>query len=248
MELDQPIGRGNTAEIYRYKGKILKRFKPDLPPDEAGREAEKQQWAYACGLPVPKVHGLERIDGQQAIVMEYVPGPTLGEQIRHEPGKVAYYLSQAAEMQIRIHGVKASSWPAMTERLAIKIAASGLTLRWQEELLRRLQDQPEGTGLCHGDFHVYNLIQTDTELFVIDWVDSTRGDVRADVCRSYILYHELSEEIADLYLQLYCEKSRFSKDEILSWLPILAGARLSENISPHTAETWLKLISSRYSL
>lgn len=243
MVLDQQIGKGNTAQIYLHEGKIYKLFHRGLPHDEAGREADKQRWACDCGLPVPKVHGLERIDGQQAIVMEHVPGPTLGERIRREPGKAADYLSQAAEMQIRIHGAEAASWPAMTERLAHKIAASGLTLRQQDDLLRRLQDQPEGTRLCHGDFHVHNLIQADTGLYVIDWVDSTRGDVRADICRSYLLYYELSKEIADLYLQLYCEKSRFSKDEILSWLPILAGARLSENVSTQAAGTWLKLIS-----
>ena len=65
--------------------------------------------------------------------------------------------------------------------------------------------------LCHGDFHLLNLIMSDDKVTIIDWVDASAGDIRADVCRTYLLYSELSTEVAELYLRLYCEKSGLRK-------------------------------------
>ena len=56
----------------------------------------------------------------------------------------------------------------------------------------------------------------DNKVVVIDWVDSSAGDIRADVYRTYLLYSQLSIELADLYLRLYCEKSGLLRSEIFN--------------------------------
>jgi hypothetical protein len=81
---------------------------------------------------------------------------------------------------------------------------------------------------------------------IIDWVDASAGDIRADVCRTYLLYSDLSAEVAELYLRLYCEKSGLPKDEILQWIPILAGARLAENVSAERAERLSGIVNQYY--
>ena len=97
-------------------------------------------------------------------------------------------------------------------------------------MLEKLSEIKHDDHLCHGDFHVFNLIISDGRVMIIDWVDASAGNPEADAYRTYLLYTEHSNELADLYLRLYCEKSGASRDEILSWAPIIAGARLSENL------------------
>ncbi|GAE32884.1 phosphotransferase [Halalkalibacter hemicellulosilyticusJCM 9152] len=78
---------------------------------------------------------------------------------------------------------------------------------------------------------------------MIDWVDSSAGDIRADVYRTYLLYSQFSSELANMYLRLYCEKSRLLSSEVFQWAPIIAGARLSENVSSENSERLMEIIS-----
>src|SRR5262249_59440484 len=47
---------------------------------------------------------------------------------------------------------------------------------------------PAGDRLCHGDFHLGNMIGTWAHAEVIDWGDATRGDPLADVARTDLLH------------------------------------------------------------
>ena len=76
MNLGNPIAKGNTAEIYLTDDKVVKLFKDYLPDTESMNEA-KQKYAYSCGLPVPNVFEVKKIQNRQAIIMEHVKGTTL---------------------------------------------------------------------------------------------------------------------------------------------------------------------------
>lgn len=82
------------------------------------------------------------------------------------------------------------------------------------------------------------------EVNVIDWVDASAGDIRADVYRTYLLYSQFSSELADIYLRLYCEKSGLLKSEVFQWAPVIAGARLSENVSSENSGRLIKIIEN----
>jgi hypothetical protein len=47
-----------------------------------------------------------------------------------------------------------------------------------------------------------------------------------------------------MYLYFYCKKSGLSKDDIFQWAPIIAGARLSENVSSENNERLLKIVEN----
>jgi len=76
LELGSPIAIGNTAKIYLYENKIVKIFNDYLPVTESSNEANKQRFAYSCGLSVPKVLDVTKVNGKQAIIMEYIKGKT----------------------------------------------------------------------------------------------------------------------------------------------------------------------------
>jgi tRNA A-37 threonylcarbamoyl transferase component Bud32 len=79
MNLGAPIAIGNTAKIYLYKNRIYKVFNDCLSETESLIECEKQKYAYSCGLSVPKIIDATKIDGKQAIIMEYIKGRTIGD-------------------------------------------------------------------------------------------------------------------------------------------------------------------------
>lgn len=248
MKLGTPMAIGNTAQIYLYENKIIKVFNDFLPESESLYEANKQKYAYSCGLCVPEVLDVTTIDGKQAIIMEYVKGRTLGDILSDHMDDIEYYMNISIDIQQQIHMIVADSFESMSVKLSRQIeSAQQLDERQRTALLKRLNSMTYEKRLCHGDFHLFNLIMTDNnKVTIIDWVDSSAGDICADVYRTYLLYTQFSIELAEIYLRLYCKKSGLSKEDIFQWAPIIAAARLSENVSSENSERLLKIVNQYY--
>lgn len=245
MDLGVPIAIGNTAQIYLYENKIVKVFNDFLPDTESSYEANKQKFAHSCGLSVPKIFDVTTIDGKQAIIMEFVKGKTIGDILSENMEQAEYYMNISIDIQQKIHMIVADSLEPMSLKLSRQIeSAQQLDKRHKSALLQKMDTITYKKRLCHGDFHMFNLILSDNnQVTIIDWVDSSAGDLRADVYRTYLLYEQFSIELADMYLRLYCQKSGLSKDDIFQWAPIIAGARLSENVSSEKNERLIKIVN-----
>ena len=244
MNLGEPIAKGNTAKIYLHNGKIIKVFNRSLPETEAEYEAKKQIYAYSCGLPVPYIYEVTKVKGSQAIVMEQIEGSTIGEIIFSDMTKAEQYMSLSVDTQLKIHAVKAPEIESMTDKLHRQILSAKLLKdRQKNSLSEKLFGIKYEKFLCHGDYHVFNLILNGDQVTIIDWVDASAGDVRADAYRTYLLYSQVSMELANLYLHLYCDKSGISKNEIFIWAPIIAGARLSENVPSENASRLVEIVN-----
>ncbi|MCL2003240.1 MAG: aminoglycoside phosphotransferase family protein [Oscillospiraceae bacterium] len=242
--MDKLIAAGNTADVYLREGKIVKLFKDFLPDTEAEYEANKQRFAYSQGLPVPYVFEVTAINGRQAVIMEYAAGKTLGELVFGDKTTTERYMSLSVDIQLRIHDVKANDFELMTDKLARQLrSASALSERQQDALLEKLHGMRFDKRLCHGDYHIFNVILGEAGATVIDWVDASAGDAKADAYRTYLLYSQYSTELADGYLRLYCEKSGTPQSGIFAWAPIVAGARLSENVASEKAGRLLETVS-----
>ncbi|WP_459502709.1 phosphotransferase family protein [Bacillus sp. C1] len=245
MNLGNPIATGNTAKIYLCDNKIVKVFKKHFPSTESLYEARKQEYAYSCGLHVPKVLEITNINGRQAIIMEYVKGQTVGELFSHNMERAEHYISICVNVQQKVHAVVVESdlLEPMSERLRRKIeSVQNLDEKQKGNLLRQLDSKVFESRLCHGDFHPFNLIMSHDNVKIIDWVDASAGDIRADVCRTYLLYAQSSVELAEMYLHIYCKHAGLSRDEVLGWAPIIAGARLSESVSSENIEHLKRLV------
>ncbi|WP_026906966.1 phosphotransferase family protein [Paucisalibacillus globulus] len=243
MNLDTPIAQGNTAKIYRCEDQIIKVFHDYFPQEEAINEAAKQEAARVSGLPVPRIIDVTTIDGNPAIIMAYIKGKTLGDLLLENRHKADYYMGISVDIQLKIHEICLNTIEPMAKKLKRQIQlASKLNEIQKTNLLNQLDHMKFDARLCHGDFHLFNVIMSDNRVFVIDWVDSSVGDIRADVCRTYLLYSQQYEELAELYLNLYCKKSGISKGEIMEWAPIIAGARLSEIVLTEDQGRLLKIV------
>lgn len=243
MNLRSPIASGNSAQIYLYNGKIVKVFRDHLPSTVAEYEANKQRIAYSLGLPVPQVLDLTRISGKQAIVMEYAQGTTLGDLMQQDAAQTESYLALSVDIQVEIHSKFINSLEPMKDKLTRQLKhVKLLDEPCRAKLLKLLDELPTGNRLCHGDYHVFNLIKTENRTVIIDWVDATAGNPHSDAYRSYLLYSQFSSHLADRYLRLYCDKSGFTRNDIFAWAPIVAGARLSENVSTEHIDFLVKIV------
>ncbi|WP_305927561.1 phosphotransferase family protein [Bacillus mycoides] len=231
MNLGNPIAKGNTAEIYLCDNKVVKLFKEYLPNTESLYEARKQKYAYSCGLHVPKVFEVTEIQGRQAIIMEYVEGESVGEFLLNNLSKAEHFISICVSIQQKIHAISVSSdeIEPMEERLYRQInSVHDLDEKQKGNILKKLDLITFEPRLCHGDLHPFNLIMSNGDVKIIDWVDASSGDIRADVFRTYLLYSQNSVELAEMYLHIYCKKTGLLRDEIFQWAPIISAARLAE--------------------
>ena len=76
---------------------------------------------------------------------------------------------------------------------------------------------------------------------IVDWLDATQGAPAADACRSYLLLLHYRADVAALYLELFLGVSGQNQDDVLAWLPVLAGARLAERV-PDEVDRLLALV------
>ncbi|EJS76523.1 phosphotransferase family protein [Bacillus cereus] len=235
MNLGNPIAKGNTAEIYLYDDKVVKLFKEYLPVTESINEAKKQKYAYSCGLPVPNLFEVTKVQGRQAIIMEYVKGENVGDLLLNNLNEAGHYINICVNEQKKIHAicVNPDEMEPMRERLERQIkSVYNLNEKQKENILKKLESIKFEPRLCHGDFHPYNLILSNDNVKIIDWVDASLGDIRADVFRTYLLYAQASVELAEMYLHIYCRNTDLSRNEIFQWAPIIIAARFSEKVSP----------------
>ena len=63
---------------------------------------------------------------------------------------------------------------------------------------------------------------------VIDWAHATQGNASADAAMTYLLLALENQDMADLYLNLFCKKSDTAKQYVRQWLPIVAAAQLEK--------------------
>ena len=233
------IGQGATTKIYLDGNTAIKLY-VNAPPDEADNEAELQRFAFDAGLPVPAVYGIRRLDGNTvALDMAYIDGKPL-IQPKMDKDKRKEAIHALAKLQCKVHKIHAGCLPKQKDRLTWKIKHSDyLTDSVKENLLSlfaRLDDSSD--NLCHGDFHPFNILYDGSKHWIIDWVDATAGNPLADACRTYLIFKQYMNRSAGIYLRAFCKESKSKQDDVLAWQPIIAAARLCENMD-NKAKSWL---------
>jgi Ser/Thr protein kinase RdoA (MazF antagonist) len=157
-----------------------------------------------------------------------------------------------AELQAEIHRKSVpSELPSQRQTLARSITrAGGLPGSIRSGALATLERMPDGDRLCHGDFHPGNILMTPGGGIVIDWIDATSGRPMADLARTTVIAAgavagQLDDALQKLVVRIFhssCIRWYFrirpgGEDEYRRWLPIVAAARMAENIPG--LEGWL---------
>jgi uncharacterized protein (TIGR02172 family) len=137
--------------------------------------------------------------------------------------------------------------------------AEALPAHLRVKVLATLETMPDGNRLCHGDFWPSNILMTAQGEMIIDWFRASRGNPLADLARTTNLALGFTDtrqiqrpflsfgttktsDIKNSLFQVFCRICYPSyinyyfklcpggEDEYRRWLPIVAAARLSDNI------------------
>ena len=225
----QLISSSSTKSVYRDGNVAIKVFSEGFPKADVLNEALcNARVEDLPGLHVPKILGVSVVDGKWSIMKEYIEGKTLEQLMEENPDKTQEYMEQMVDLQLEIHS---KACPLLNKLKEKTIRALNEEPELDEstryELLTRLDGMPKHTKLCHGDFSPSNIIvQEDGTMYVIDWVHAAQGNASADVARTYLLLSLKDSKLADLYMDLFCEKTGTDKRYVQGWLPIVAAAQL----------------------
>lgn len=253
-ELGQPLAAGRTAEIYPWEnGRVVKLFFPWVRQEAIEAEAAKGRLIYSSFLPVPAVGEIVRVGERTGILYQLIDGRTLTEMLLEHPARFRAYARLAAQYHVELHTRNFHyDLPAQRERLVDNIHAAGLSAQVEARVLTRLDALPDSARLCHGDFHPDNLLITAQGVTIIDWNDATVGNPLADLARTTLLLQGaaasgrlkrrwqrwLVQVFQSEYLREYFRLNPGGQAEYRRWLPVMAAARLSENIAAEAL--WLR--------
>jgi Ser/Thr protein kinase RdoA (MazF antagonist) len=254
QELGNLLALGRTAEVYSWQeGWIIKLFFDWFELDDILFEQRMSRAVFASGLPVPEPGEIVQVNGRNGLVYRQVEGLSMWKTMAKKPWNIFLYARKSAELHAEMHENSLQpDIPSQRSRLQGKInAALKLPLSSKQDLISALSSLPEGRSICHGDFHPDNILLSPTRATVIDWIDASLGNPLADVARtSIILLGGASSDLVknpvlkvllklfhSVYLQRYFQLRPGGEAEYHRWLPIVAAARLNENIA--ALEGWL---------
>jgi Ser/Thr protein kinase RdoA (MazF antagonist) len=225
------VGEGKVAEVFEYgEGRVLKLYRAGQLESDARRELAILDAVEAAGIAAPRAFDLVQVEGRWGVVMGKVEGRPFAEPMLADPEGARPYFAAMVRLHLGIHAASGQALGPLKVRLARKIAATDLGDPAKDRLRDRLTRLPGGDRVLHGDFHPYNILGSLEDAVVVDWLDATQGPPAADVCRSWLLLQSVSRDIADAYLAAYLAASPLDRTTVFAWLPVLAAARLTENV------------------
>ena len=246
MKFDKVIAVRTSKTVYKDGDCAIKVFDADYKKSDILNEALNQARVEETGLPIPKLLEVGVIDGKWAIVSEFIKGKTLARLMDENPDKIDEYMNLFVDIQLDIHSRKAPLLNKLKDKMNRKISETDLDATTRYELHTRLEGMPKHNKVCHGDFRPSNVIVGEDGVnYIIDWAHATQGNASADAARTYLVFYlKGEEELAEKYLDLFCQKSDTAKQYVQKWLPIVAASQ-SVKRNPEEKELltrWLDVV------
>jgi uncharacterized protein (TIGR02172 family) len=244
-----PIAEGRTAEIYTWDDRhILKLYRDWCPPDWVDYEARIARAVYDAGIPSPQAGEIIEVDGRRGLIYERLEGVSMLQDMNARPWMLWKHARSLAELQAGIHNKAIAGLPAYKDRLHYAIGKSSqLTDELRRKVLEMLDTLPDGVNICHGDYHPGNVFLTKKGPVVLDWMTACSGSPWADVARTSLILSigakAAGKQVSPLiraairiyhraYLKRYRALSHNPVNELTRWSPVIAAARLNEEIRP----------------
>ena len=242
-----PIAQGRTAEIYPWDERhILKLYRAWCPAGWADYEARIARSVHEAGVPSPAINEIVEVDGRKGLVYERLDGVSMLEDMNARPWRLFGHARLLADLHMQVHQHAVTGLPSYKDRLRSDIReTSQLPDDLRSKALAMLDQLPDGNSVCHGDYHPGNILLTKSGPVVIDWMTACTGSPWADVARTSLILgigaKAAGKQVSPflrmairLYHHTYLQHYRVLKPdrtgELSRWRPVLAAARLNENI------------------
>ena len=230
MNLEQVVAKRKSKTIYRDGNELVKLFDETYSVANVLNEALNQARIEETGLNIPRLQEVSKIDGKWSISMDFIEGKTLEQLISENPGKIDEYLNVFVDTQVEMHTKRSTLLRKLHDKMVDKIDGTDLDETVKFDLKSRLSGFEKHNKVLHGDFQLSNvIIDNSGRPFIVDWSHATQGNASADVAMSYLLMKmDKRDELAEKYLDLFCQKTNTDKHYVQTWVPIVAGAHLKK--------------------
>jgi Predicted aminoglycoside phosphotransferase len=255
MKKGKMIGKGMTAEVYEWgRDKVLKLYFERYGDERIYYDTEIGHIVHEAGVVSPAIFDIIELDGRKGVILERVHGNSLTKKIEFEPWKLDHYIKKFARAQYGIHKCSAEGLPTQRERFEYKINRSYELLGDKvKRIMEYVESLPDGNNICHGDYHLSNIIVTSNGLVPIDWAGAYKGSPLGDVARTCLMigsppmfYKE--SDITMLtqiprymkfrsYIYEYMKCAKVKWEDIDAWILPVAAAKLKDKIS--VEKRWL---------
>lgn len=244
------LAQGREAEVFlQSDGTVLKLWRDPASEWRLECEAAALTALAEAGVPAPLFVTRMVVDGRPGLVMRRLDGPDLLTRLGRQPLTFLRAGKTLGIAHSAMHDVVAPpQLPLLNDALRERILhAPPLPDDLRSAVLALLDRLPEGDRLCHGDFHLGNVMGTWKTPVIIDWGDASRGDPVADVART-----DLMQRLGDLppgspsvirllapigrdalaasYLYTYRRRHKVDRRLLKEWRLVRAAARLIEPI------------------
>jgi uncharacterized protein (TIGR02172 family) len=259
--LSKPIAEGRTAEVYAWEDhQILKLYRDWCPSDWVEGEARVARAVYEAGIPSPAAGDIIEVNGRRGLIYERIEGVSMLQDMNARPWTILKHAKELAELHVKINQLSVDGLYSYKDRLRYDIQhVQELKDELRTRVLSGLDGLPNGNKLCHGDYHPGNVLLTRNGPMVIDWVTASSGRPWTDVARTNMLLsigakaagkmvHPLIRMMIRLFQRTY--ERRYlalvpdTAHELQRWMPVIAAARLDENI-PAERDALLKMIEEK---
>ena len=246
--LDNPIAERKTKTVYKDNDKTIKLFVENYSKADILNEALNQaRVEEGTALNVPKLLEVTKIDGRWGLVSEHIEGIPLNKLMEEHPEKEEEYLNLFVDTQMKILSNSVPLLNRIKDKFRRKLSnAINIDENTKYELMQRLEGMKNHDKLCHGDFVPSNIIVKENgEYVIIDWSHATQGNGSADVANTYLIFSMRNQkELAEKYVNLYCEKTGTDKKEVQRWIPIVAAIRKTKGKAEEQEmlEQWINIV------
>ena len=227
----EKLAFGTTADILILdETRVVKVFHEKIDNSLIENEFNANKLVQSYGVCVPRVYELVDCGGRKGIVFQRVTNCTMKEVINANPYRYAEYAAVLAREHVKINSLSDRERGLSDQKKAyIRYINSRTSIdeNCKNALIKTLISFPENDKICHGDFHPGNLLYDNDNIYIIDWLGSTRGDPLADAAGSYLIMKVTGAGLfADAYIKEYVGISNIDMSDINKWIPVRAATYL----------------------
>jgi len=240
MNYGKIIGVGNTAVVYEWgENKVLKLFNLGYPKESIEKEFRNAKAIETMAFGKPKAYEIILNENQIGIIYNRIDGDSLLDWVikTQDVNQCAIYM---AELHKSILQNKISNVPSYKDFLKSNLECTpSVNSNNREETLLLLDKLLDEETLCHGDFHPGNILMSEGQLMVIDFMNICHGSYLYDVARTVFLVEytpapmDAENRESILYLKkalstAYLKEMNVTREMIKDYLTVIVEARKGE--------------------
>lgn len=234
--MSKVLGEGNTAKIYELdESKVLKLFDNNFSRESILKEYNNALAIKDMLFKKPQVLDYKKIDNCYGIVYEKISGISLLEWII-DTVDIESCSVNMAKLHKKILANKVNNVSSYKDFIKSCIKGYDKTEEYYE-MLNLLDKLPDSDYLCHGDYHPGNILITNGEMYVIDFMNICTGPRLYDIARTVYLIESYKstdtnfKKVQDSIIGLYLEEMNVEKCQLEEYLKVISFARNGEIIS-----------------